>query len=203
MRRRSFLQSAFAGLVTLAGAMAPFGLARFLTPAAKASPGHHLRPPGALKDDTAFVSACIGCGLCGEVCPPKCIRFHGRDGGNMANTPFIDPEEKACILCNKCMEVCPTNALTPVADRWDIDMGIADIDETACYPWVDRGVCGACATVCPLGEHAIGFDFANMYRPVVREGCVGCGMCVEICPHPSKPIRITDRETLKKKTAKG
>ena len=198
MKRRSVLKGGTAAAVAAAAAATPFGLARLLAPPAAADPEHHLRPPGALKPDPAFVAACIGCGLCGEVCPPRCIRFHARDGGDMANTPYIDPEARGCILCNKCMEVCPTDALTPVADRWDIDMGIADIDETACYPWVDRGVCGACATVCPLGEHAIGFDFANMYRPVVRTGCVGCGLCVEICPHPSKPIRIVDREAFLK-----
>ena len=73
-------------------------------------------------------------------------------------------------------------------------MGLAQIDRAGCYPWVDRGVCGACVAICPLGKKAIKFDFANMYRPVVvEEGCVGCGMCVEICPHPSLPIRIVER----------
>ncbi len=38
----------------------------------------------------------------------------------------------------------------------------------------------------------ISFDFANLYRPVVKHGCVGCGVCVEVCPHPSLPIRVVD-----------
>lgn len=195
MKRRSVLQHAAAGVVTVSAGAAPFALARLLSPDTGHQASRHLRPPGALKDDAAFVAACIGCGLCGEVCPPRCIRFHAHDGGAAVNTPFIDPETKACILCDKCMEVCPTEALV-VVERTDIDMGIADIDETACYPWVDRGICGACATVCPLGDRAIGFDFANVYRPVVNEGCVGCGLCVEVCPHPSKPIRIAERDDI-------
>ena len=85
-----------------------------------------------------------------------------------------------------------TEALAEVP-RDQIDMGVADIDETACYPWVDRGVCGACVTICPLGEDAMGFEFANMYRPVVKQACVGCGLCVEVCPHPSRPIKIVAR----------
>ena len=93
------------------------------------------------------------------------------------------------------MPVCPTNALTET-ERSEVDMGIADIDETACYPWVDRGICGACAVICPLGEKAIGFEFANIYRPIVKDACVGCGLCVEVCPHPSLPIRIVEREQL-------
>lgn len=194
MNRRGFLKSALAGLATLTGAMMPFAIARMLNPSSPVVPSRHLRPPGALKDDTAFVAACIGCGICGEVCPPKCILFHRRDGAGESNTPYIDPNVAGCTLCKKCTDVCPTEALMPVADIRNIDMGVADIDETACYPWVDRGICGACAIVCPLGERAIGFDFANMYRPIVRQGCVGCGMCVEVCPHPRKPIRIADRE---------
>ncbi|MBT7757710.1 MAG: 4Fe-4S dicluster domain-containing protein, partial [Rhodospirillaceae bacterium] len=82
-----------------------------------------------------------------------------------------------------------TDALTPLAPR-EVKMGLAEIDRTACYPWVDRGICGACVTICPLGSQAIGFDFANIYRPIIKKGCVGCGLCVEICPHPSTPIWI-------------
>lgn len=170
----------------------PFALARLMTPEATTEPTQHLRPPGALDNDAAFVAACIGCGLCGEVCPPRCIKFHQRDGGAQANTPYINPEQKACILCSKCMEVCPTEALTETPLN-EIDMGIAQIDRTACYPWVDRGICGACVSICPLGERAIGFRMWNQYRPIVKEGCVGCGLCVEVCPHPSLPIWVIER----------
>ncbi len=194
MRRRRFLQRTAVGATLVAGAGLPFAMARLLAPDAvrPAPPWQHLRPPGALADPDAFVAACIGCGLCGEVCPPRCIRFHDRDGGDAVNTPYINPEEKGCILCAKCMEVCPTDALkeTP-RDR--IDMGIAQIDRTACYPWVDRGICGACVAICPLGERAIRFKMWNQYQPIVQPGCVGCGLCVEVCPHPSLPIRVVAR----------
>jgi ferredoxin len=192
MERRTVLQRLVAGVAVVAASAVPYGFSRLLAPARAAPERNYLRPPGALKDDAAFVAACIGCGLCGEVCPPRCIRFRSRDGGRKVNIPYVDPAQKACILCEKCMEVCPTEALT-VTPRERIDMGIARIDRTACWPWVDQGVCGACATICPLGERAIGFDFANIYRPVVKEGCVGCGVCVEVCPHPSKPIWIVER----------
>ncbi len=192
MRRRTALQRLVAGGTVVAASALPYGLARMLAPAAHFEPHGRLRPPGALQDDHAFVQACIGCGLCGEVCPPRCIRFHVRDGGEQANTPYIDPADKACILCGKCMEVCPTEALTETPLQ-KIDMGIAQIDRAACYPWVDRGICGACASICPLGERAIGYKMWNQYRPIVRQGCVGCGLCVEVCPEPSLPIRIVAR----------
>lgn len=203
MKRRGLLKNAVVGAAVLLAGVLPYGLARLLAPSGGAPPRrNYLRPPGALKDDAAFVAACIGCGLCGEVCPPRCIQFHTRDGGGAVNTPYIDAGEKACILCNKCMEVCPTEALAVIA-RQEIDMGIADIDETACYPWVDRGICGACVSVCPLGERAIGFEFANVYRPVVKDACVGCGLCVEVCPHPSKPIWVAHRTVEANSNARG
>lgn len=151
-----------------------------------------MRPPGALSNDADFTAACIGCELCGEICPPRCIKFHRRAGGGKINTPYIEPTGKACILCNKCMEVCPTNALS-VIPREEINMGIARIDRDACFPWVDKGICGACVSICPLGKKAISFEFANIYRPIIEKGCVGCGLCVEVCPHPSTPIWIIDR----------
>lgn len=192
MSKRDTLKRLIYTAGMLAAASMPMAMSRLLTPESKTEGFKHLRPPGALKDDAEFVASCIGCGLCGEVCPPKCIQFHKRDGGYQVNTPFINPEQKACILCNKCMEVCPTDALTetPILE---IDMGIAQIDRSACYPWVDRGICGACAGVCPLGERAIKFKKWNQYQPIVQKGCVGCGLCVEVCPHPSLPIWIVER----------
>lgn len=192
MERRGVLQNLVASAAVLAAGAVPYGFSHLLAPGRAVAQRNYLRPPGALDDPAAFVAACIGCGLCGEVCPPRCIRFHARDGGGKVNTPYIDPEQKGCILCNKCMEACPTESLT-VMPRDEIDMGLAQIDRTACYPWVDRGICGACVSICPMGEKAIRFKMWNQYRPVIRQGCVGCGLCVEVCPHPSKPIWIVER----------
>ena len=197
VERRSLLQILTVGAVGLAGAVAPYAFSRLLMPERSRprtlrAERNYLRPPGALRDEAAFIAACIGCGLCGEVCPPRCILFHDRDGGAMANTPYIDPEKKACTLCEKCMVVCPTESLSEVA-LLEVDMGVARIDRSACYPWVDQGICGACVSICPLGSEAIHFTLWNQYRPAIREGCVGCGLCVEVCPHPSLPIWIERR----------
>jgi len=192
MMRRALLKQATLVAATGFAATLPFGFARLMLPLTEAAPYRHVTLPGALSDADDFARACIGCGLCGEVCPPRCIRFHARDGGAHANTPYINPEIKGCILCGLCMEVCPTDALsvTPIPK---IDMGTAQIDRAACYPWVDQGVCGACVSICPLGEQAIHFELWNQYRPSVLAGCVGCGLCVEVCPEPSLPIRVVPR----------
>ncbi len=207
--RRSGLQKGAGALVAVGTMALPFGLARFLSPVEgstldlKAADKfkrnlllrqnrNKRRPPGALADTVSFINSCIGCGLCGEICPPRCIKFHKREGGKNVNTPYIDASERACTLCGKCMEVCPTDALTVTA-RKKVDMGVAQIDRSACFPWVDRGICGACVAACPIGKEAISFKSWNQYQPMVHEACVGCGLCVEVCPHPSTPIWIVDR----------
>jgi len=192
MKRRHFLENATLYLGAMGFSALPFGLNRMLYPEAAAVPHEHIPLPGALKDHAAFLEACIGCGLCGEVCPPRCIRFYKNNGSKEANTPYINPARKSCILCGYCMEVCPTNALKVTPAR-EVDMGTAQIDRVGCYPWVDKGVCGACVSVCPLGESAIDFEFGNFYRPYIKKDCVGCGQCVEVCPEPSLPIRIVAR----------
>jgi ferredoxin-type protein NapG len=191
MRRRTIMRRIVYGIGLIFSGLAPFILSRLQSPVLADDSRRRLQPPGALQSAKEFSAACIGCGLCGEVCPPRCIQFHKRDGGREVNLPYIDPVQKGCILCNKCIDVCPTDALTPI-ERDGINMGLAEIDRTACYPWVDRGVCGACVSICPLGDRAIAYEMWNQYRPVILDGCVGCGLCVEVCPHPSLPIWINN-----------
>ncbi len=69
MKRRAYLKNLIAGAAALAAGAIPYGLLPVLAPRRAAAARNYLRPPGALKDDAAFVAACIGCGLCVEVCP--------------------------------------------------------------------------------------------------------------------------------------
>lgn len=45
---------------------------------------------------------CTGCGLCDEVCPPKCI--------DLSNIPAVIQQEN-CLHCGACFEVCPEDAI--------------------------------------------------------------------------------------------
>lgn len=197
MDRRTFMTRITAAAGIAGFCSLPFAVARLLAPRVAEAAETRIPLPGALENHDKFIDACIGCGVCGEVCPPRCIRFHTNDGGKEANTPYINPVEKGCTLCGLCMEFCPTEALVVTPIR-EVKMGIAQIDRAACYPWVDRGVCGACLNICPLGTDAIRTE-PGTFRPVIQTGCVGCGLCVEICPEPSLPIKIVDYSLSTKK----
>jgi len=67
MKRRSFLQKAVFGLGIAGFSSLPFGFSRLLYPKANAAIANYTILPGALADPEAFIEACIGCGLCGEV----------------------------------------------------------------------------------------------------------------------------------------
>lgn len=44
---------------------------------------------------------CVGCGVCMDICPSKCIEILHRD----LNSPIIN--ESQCVFCGKCIRVCP------------------------------------------------------------------------------------------------
>ena len=153
-----------------------------------------IRPPTASRDDAAFRAACSRCGLCGTVCENGCIQYYGADEPRHGGlTPYLDVRRRSCTLCMRCTKICPTNALTPVEDDLptfarEIKMGIAVVDPDLCLSYLGR-VCGYCHDACPLPEQAI--TLTPPARPVViRDGCVGCGRCVELCPQTPTAIDV-------------
>lgn len=148
-----------------------------------------LRPPGAVQE-AMFQKRCTGCFLCGEVCPIKAIRFVS--GINLASvTPLILPNTRGCILCMKCTQVCPTGALQPMEEAGanEVRMGVAVLDKRSCLPHIHRGRCEACFTICPFKGEAI-IQKALLKPEVIKDKCVGCGLCEEVCPVPTKAIHV-------------
>ena len=91
-------REALGGLLALAGCSA--------VPKAGVSTRGLVLPPTA-GDLETFLSKCIRCFRCGEVCTAGCIDFHGPLAGRLAGTPFLEPRIAACNVCMGCTQVCP------------------------------------------------------------------------------------------------
>lgn len=73
-----------------------------------------LRPPGAL-DEKDFLSSCIKCGQCVQVCPVQAIKLADLVDGVGVGAPYIDARSQACdFSCDavQCILACPTGSLT-------------------------------------------------------------------------------------------
>ena len=246
-KRRKFMKQV-AGLGVL-GVAAAGGIwaAKDFRPARE-----RLRPPGAVEEDR-YLTMCIKCGQCLQVCPYDSIFLEDIDGKAGVGTAYIDPLKRGCYLCEAfpCVLACPTGALDHEANVIEkVHMGMAIVvNESACialnnekvssdmigriydHTWVltpeerrsrkveilpddpekvklqkelllkldktEGKVCTICADLCPFEpdpSKAIGMvDKNGGLFPEIREACIGCGACVELCP--TKVLQILPRAT--------
>ena len=174
-----------------AGTAGMFGLTR--NHAMHARTFNLVRPPSASHDDARFQRLCTRCGLCGTVCENGCIRYFGVDEtSHGSGTPYLDVRRRSCTLCMRCTQICPTGALTPIADdiesiKAQVDMGKAQVERDLCISYQGR-LCGYCHDACPIPSEAI--RLAPPALPVILDGCVGCGRCVEQCPQTPSALSI-------------
>ena len=159
-----------------------------------------LRPPGAI-DEHQFLSACIKCGQCVQVCPVKAIKLADIDEGFGLGAPYIDARTQACdFSCDavQCILACPTGALAhDISAKEQVHMGVARLAAPdACLARQGLGFKGA----------ARGNDFAGLHRyaevdrwkpiPLAAHPYEVeiCDLCVRECP-------IKDAITLEAMTA--
>ena len=184
--RREFIRTGVLAGGTLIAAMAGF------VPIAGGGT-HRLRPPGALKDaqlgERDFLSACIKCGQCVQVCPVEAIKLADLADGFGIGVPYIEARAQACdFSCDglQCVLACPTGALThdlnyPAETR----MGFARLARPdACLAMQGKGFKG----------QARGPDFKGelRYREVDRWNPIPvadhpydlelCDLCMRECP---------------------
>ncbi len=164
-------------------------------PVEKRAPADLIRPPGA--DLTDFEALCIRCNECVRVCPTQGLQASLLEGGwrNML-TPKLDPRIGYCsYTCNACGQVCPTGAIPMLAleEKRHTPMGLARVDRNRCLPWAYNISCIVCEEACPVANKAIKLqedtvinghgETVTIQRPVVvKEMCIGCGMCEYQCP---------------------
>ena len=111
-------------------------------------------------------------------------------------TPVLVPRLGYCdYSCNACGQACPTQAipLFSLEDKQRQVIGKAYVDENRCLAWSDHQPCIVCEEMCPLPEKAIQLEEQDVWRPdggmvrlqmphVVRDLCIGCGICEYRCP---------------------
>ncbi len=70
-----------------------------------------LRPPGAVSE-VRFLSLCIKCRKCEEICPQTTIETVSiTEDVAGSGSPKLNFRVGACDFCMECVEVCPTGAL--------------------------------------------------------------------------------------------
>ncbi|MDP2830299.1 MAG: 4Fe-4S dicluster domain-containing protein [Sulfuricellaceae bacterium] len=105
--RRRFMRTVVLGVVSVGIPLLG------LTPMARGWESR-MRPPGAL-DETDFLSSCIKCGQCVQVCPVSAIKLDDITHGFGIGVPYIDSRAQACdFSCDavQCILACPTGSLT-------------------------------------------------------------------------------------------
>ncbi len=206
-QRRQFLATAASGVVTA-------GLLSMGIPQKLPAANRLIRPPGAIPEQE-FLDRCIRCMECVRMCQSNgaCLQPGGFDLA-LENlwTPVADMRKGYCeYTCNLCGQVCPTDAILPLPlkEKQQTPMGIAYFDKNLCIPYVRNEDCLVCEEHCPTPDKAIKFDHREARLPdgttrmvkypyVVRELCIGCGICEYKCPVPNQPGIFVVRENEKR-----
>lgn len=148
-----------------------------------------LRPPGALQEKD-FLSSCIKCGQCVQVCPVEAIKLADIDEGFGIGSPYIDARKQACdFSCDglQCVLACPTGSLTHDVDYpAQVNMGVARLDKPkVCLAMLGQGFKGSTRS----NESFTGvLRFAEIDRwnpvPLVDQefDVEICDLCVRLCP---------------------
>ncbi len=167
-----------------------------------------LRPPGALdvNPDDVALTQCTRCSECMRVCPTNGLQPAVLDAGvEGVGTPVLIPRLGYCdYSCNACGQACPVKAIPPLRlDEKRLQViGKAYIDENRCLALSDHVPCIVCEEMCPLPKKAVQLEDAVVWGPdgtqvalqlphVLRDLCIGCGICEYKCPVNSEAaIRI-------------
>jgi polyferredoxin len=182
-------------LASLGVAIAGVGLLRSNMTASRAQAPHLIRPPGAQENN--LLSKCIRCGECMRACPTSALQPAVTEAGLEGLwTPVLIPRLGYCdYSCNACGQACPVEAIPPLSleEKREQIIGQAYIDPNRCIPWADNQDCIVCEEMCPVPDKAIKLEpvevqsangeMVSVQRPhVIRELCIGCGICEYKCP---------------------
>lgn len=82
-------------------------------------PAEPFEPQEAFRGRPRFnPDACVGCGACAQVCPPKCIDVID-DFDSSPPKRILVQHLDACIVCGQCERYCPTQKGIRMSHEWD------------------------------------------------------------------------------------
>jgi len=155
-----------------------------------------LRPPG-VTDEAEFLSKCVRCTECLKVCPTTGLQPALNEAGLEGLwTPLLTPRVGYCDYgCTACGQVCPSQAIPklPLDEKRQQIVGKASVNRNRCLPWASNTPCIVCEEMCPTPEKAIHLENVRVVNQtgetielqqpyVLREVCIGCGICENHCP---------------------
>ncbi len=202
--------------LTRRGTVGALAAGVLLAPVVRSAPAQYrlepllLRPPGALAEEE-FLRRCVRCGECLKVCIGAALHPALLQAGATGLwTPVVMPRIGYCEYnCTLCGQVCPTGAIRrlPLEEKRKVVIGLAVIEKDRCLPFARGEECLVCEEHCPTGEKAIVFEDKDVLvqgevrrlklPQVVKERCIGCGICETRCPLEGRSaIRIfNDKES--------
>ena len=197
--RRKALETTLRGIAGVGVAGALIGT---YERSAEAMPTQALRPPGALADERAFLSACVRCGLCVRACPWNTLKLADLGDHVATGTPYFVARKVPCEMCDDipCVKACPTGALDhALVDINKAKMGTAVlVDEENCLNFLGLR-CDVCYRDCPVIDKALTLEMESnprthkhaIFRPTVHaKDCTGCGKCEKSCVLEEAAIKV-------------
>jgi ferredoxin len=148
-------------------------------------------------DEDKFLSTCLRCSQCMKICPTTALQPALTEAGLEGLwTPIVVPRLGYCDYgCTACGQICPSGAIPKLAleEKRLLVMGTARIDRDRCLPWASATTCVVCEEMCPTPDKSIrleevtviddyGMELVVQRPSVLREVCIGCGICEEHCP---------------------
>ncbi len=158
-----------------------------------------LRPPGVREKnaDPVEFTQCTRCGDCMRTCPTHALQPAVAEAGleGFGSPVFVMRLGFCDYSCNACGQICPVQAIPPLSleEKRTQVVGLAFLDQNRCIPWSQHKPCVVCLEMCPLADKAVKAEVTQVTGPdgnpvtlqfphVVRDLCIGCGICEYQCP---------------------
>ncbi len=168
-----------------------FGTGLYLAPNLNAK-NTFLRPPGALKEKD-FLSTCIKCGQCVQVCPYHTLSLLDIKSGNSVGTPYVDARSRGCYLCDllPCVLACPSGSLNhDIMKAEQVEMGVAILkNPNKCLALLNQKVTqeNIAEILTHSNQNEREEKVLNDVQSYVGQACT---ICADLCPYPQKEKAI-------------